>query len=145
MGISLDTGTYTNVTIVGNDLASNLNGAIALNGSTFTKCKIVGNNGYNVETFSTDGIPELWLENTSANHISKMYDDGNLHIEGEGQNIWINGATVANILLALGGGKVGIGAAPGNSVLSITGLPTSDVGLSSGDIWLNSNVLTIVP
>lgn len=29
--------------------------------------------------------------------------------------------------------------------LVITGLPTSSAGLSSGDVWLNSNVLTIVP
>jgi len=29
--------------------------------------------------------------------------------------------------------------------LNISSLPTSSAGLSSGDIWLNSNVLTIVP
>jgi hypothetical protein len=38
---------------------------------------------------------------------------------------------------------VGTGATNGN--LNISNLPTSSAGLSSGDIWLNSNVLTIVP
>lgn len=41
---------------------------------------------------------------------------------------------------------IGIGkAATATSPLSISGLPTSSAGLVSGDVWLNSNVLTIVP
>lgn len=143
-GISLDSGSYSNVAIIGNDVATNISDGISLNGSTFSNAKIFANNGNRIEILSSNATPELWLENTNANHISKIYDDGNLHIEGEGQNIWINGASVADILLALGGGKVSIGAASGNSVFSITGLPTSATGLVSGDIWNNGGILTIV-
>ena len=143
-GISFDTGAYSNVVIMSNELNNNLNEAIAFNNSTFIDSKIFGNTGRNIELLSNNGVTELWLQNTNANHTSKIFDDGNLHIEGEGQNIWINGGTVANILLALGGGKVGIGAVPGNSVLSITGLPTSSAGLAAGDVWSNNGVLTIV-
>lgn len=39
-----------------------------------------------------------------------------------------------NYAIKTGGGK-----------LSFIGLPTSSAGLASGDVWLNSNVLTIVP
>lgn len=42
--------------------------------------------------------------------------------------------------------NIGIGKAPtATSVLCITGLPTSSAGLATGDIWANSNVLTIIP
>jgi len=52
-----------------------------------------------------------------------------------------NGATAngGNVNIYLGTGTTNRGR------LNITGLPTSSAGLSSGDIWLNSNVLTIVP
>ncbi len=42
--------------------------------------------------------------------------------------------------------NIGIGAAPtATSPLHIIGLPTSSSGLVTGDVWANSNVLTIIP
>jgi hypothetical protein len=45
---------------------------------------------------------------------------------------------------AAGCGNVGIGTTTPGSKLSIVGLPTSASGLSAGDIWANSGVLTVV-
>ena len=43
-------------------------------------------------------------------------------------------------------GKLLLGtASAGGSKLRISGLPTSSTGLSSGDVWSNGGVLTIVP
>ncbi len=46
------------------------------------------------------------------------------------------------------GGNVGIGKSNPGSKLSVSGLPTSSTGLSSGDIWIDTtagNVLKIIP
>jgi hypothetical protein len=39
---------------------------------------------------------------------------------------------------------IGTSSAPSASKLNITGLPTSPTGLSSGDVWNNLGILTIV-
>ena len=53
-----------------------------------------------------------------------------------------NGGTEA--MRILNNGDVGIGTATPTSRLAIVGLPTSASGLSTGDVWSNSGVLTIV-
>ena len=145
-GISLDgSHTYSNVMIAYCDLSNNTNAGLNLNtGAEIDEGAIVGNLGEKVNSFFEDGTVELWLRNTDGSHISKILDDGNLHIEGESQNIWLNGASSANVLLATGGGKVGIGNDNPGSVLSITGLPTSSSGLSAGDVWNDGGTLKIV-
>ncbi|KKS36659.1 MAG: hypothetical protein UV00_C0024G0014 [candidate division WWE3 bacterium GW2011_GWF1_42_14] len=144
-GINIDgSHTYTNINISSNELDNNTNGGINLNDAVIAEGKIVNNTGRLVNQVFEAGTPEIWLTNTTTNHTSKILDDGNLHIEGENQNIWINGATNANVLLATGGGKVGIGNDNPGSKLSITGLPTSAAGLSAGDVWNNNGVLNIV-
>lgn len=47
-------------------------------------------------------------------------------------------------LYVASGGNVGIGTTTPGSKLSIIGLPTSAAGLSTGDIWNNAGILTIV-
>jgi hypothetical protein len=51
------------------------------------------------------------------------------------------GGNGGNIDIVLG---VGDGAGH-RGRLNIVGLPTSAAGLASGDVWLNVNILTIVP
>jgi len=144
-GINLDgSHTYTNVLILDNELSTNTNAGLNLNDAQISVGKILNNNGYKVNRIFEAGTAEIWLTNTAQNHTSKILDDGNLHIEGEGQNIWINGASVANVLLVAGGGKVGIGTDNPGSKLSIVGLPTSAVGLNAGDIWVENGVMKIV-
>lgn len=145
-GLNVDgSHTYNNVTISNNDFATNTNGGMNLNTAAFTTAHINNNLGSKVSITYEDGTPEIWLTNNSSNHTSKIIDDGNLHIEGQSQNIWINGASNANVLLVSGGGNVGIGNNNPGSKLSISGLPTSASGLSSGDVWNNGGVLNIVP
>lgn len=144
-GINLDGGhTYTNVLILDNELANNSGSGLNLNDAVISSGRVFNNTGERINRIFEAGTAELWLTNTAAGHTSKILDDGNLHIEGEGQNIWINGGSVANVLLATGGGKVGIGNDNPGSKLSIAGLPTSDAGLSSGDIWNSNGTLKIV-
>jgi hypothetical protein len=52
-----------------------------------------------------------------------------------------SGGNGGNIDITLGTGD----GAGHRGRLNVTGLPTSNAGLASGDVWLNSNVLTIVP
>lgn len=144
-GISIDgSHTYSNVLILDNDLATNTSGAINFNDAVISSGKVFNNLGYAINRMFEAGTSQLWLTNTTQNHTSKILDDGNLHIEGEGQNIWINGASVANVLLANGGGKVGIGKDNPGSKLSIVGLPTSASGLTAGDIWSDNGILKVV-
>jgi len=143
-GINIDgSHTYSKINISNCDLSENTNGSINLNSAEISSGKIFNNVGYLVNRIYEAGTPEIWLSSTS--HTSKILDDGNLHIEGEDQNVWINGASDANVLLATGGGNVGIGTSNPGSKLSISGLPTSADGLSSGDVWNNGGILNIVP
>lgn len=66
---------------------------------------------------------------------------------GNGVNPDENSGNGGNVELNVGRAGVpdGAGVAGVNGNLIITGLPTSAAGLPSGAIWLNSNVLTIVP
>lgn len=145
-GISLDgSHTYSEVLIMNNDLSTNTNAGLILNsGAVIASGKITGNLGEKINSYFESGTPEIWLRNVTQNHISKILDDGNLHIEGEGQNIWMNGASAGNVLLVTGGGRVGIGTSSPGSKLSITGLPTSSAGLSAGDVWNDGGTLKIV-
>ena len=62
--------------------------------------------------------------------------------DGYGTNIGGGGTVIINGA----GGNVLIGTTTnGASVLRIVGLPTSPVGLSSGDVYSNAGILTIVP
>ena len=68
-------------------------------------------------------------------HTSTIYDDGNLHVEGNGQNIWINAASSATLILNNGGGNVGIGTTTPSEKLTINGnvSVTGDVILTGAD------------
>jgi hypothetical protein len=63
-------------------------------------------------------------------------------MDGGGQIIGDN----RGLLLQPSSGNVIIGTASnGGSKLRIVGLPTSAVGLSTGDVYSNAGILTIIP
>jgi hypothetical protein len=91
-------------------------------------------------TITKSSAASFIANNTSTNGksfriVSK--DDGNLTIQNTG---------VADLITISTGGNLLIGTTTnGASKLRIVGLPTSAVGLSSGDIYSNAGILTIVP
>ena len=54
---------------------------------------------------------------------SQIYDDGNFHVEtsANARPLWLNQNTNSNVLIASGGGNVGVGVSNPNSRLSVAG------------------------
>jgi len=85
---------------------------------------------------STQGEVNIALNNSTAS--------GNL-IGTIGANFYFYSAGSEHIRITSGGNLLIGTAANGASKLRIVGLPTSAVGLSSGDVYSNAGILTIVP
>jgi hypothetical protein len=149
------TGTASALSIGGNAATvttnANLTGPITSTGNatavasqTGTGSKFVMDTGPTIKTPLLDaGATGL---QATIGHTAKgyFYDDGSVIFFGTGVNSGAGfqiGATAATIFGPDGTKYLQVT----NRGLSVTGLPTSSAGLSSGDIWLNSNVLTIVP
>ena len=65
---------------------------------------------------SNAGTPEL--DFTKSGYIAQIFNDGNFHINGNGQNTWIDGG---NVYMNVGsGGSVGIGTSSPNSNAGVT-------------------------
>jgi hypothetical protein len=83
--------------------------------------------------------------NTRYGYIQSHSSNGgqlNITMDGGGQIIGDN----RGLLLQPSSGNVIIGTASnGGSKLRIVGLPTSAVGLSTGDVYSNAGILTIIP
>jgi hypothetical protein len=108
--------------------------------------EVVGTDAASSSTSTPNG--SIMVSNPTANN-SQVMTMGVAN--GPGNHSWIQSrnSTTANFYaLSLNprGGNVLIGTATdGASILRIVGLPTSAVGLSSGDIYSNAGILTIVP
>lgn len=89
-----------------------------------------GGTGYSIQN-------DLVLVNNTAGNIviSNLFGGINFFTGGANQYMTLTSA-----------GKLLLGTtSAGGSKLRISGLPTSSAGLSSGDVWSNGGVLTIVP
>jgi hypothetical protein len=108
--------------------------------SVSTTIFLNGTSGYNL-TSSSDIIlsnskPLRSFTTFGAGwRLISLESDDNVQIAGNGGNIRMDGG--GNLLLGTG--------TNGGSKLRIVGLPTSAVGLSSGDVWNNLGILNIVP
>jgi hypothetical protein len=116
-----------------------------------------GTDGANAPKLYRKGNTELVLETgASANYLDikstagtiqqGIYNGGYFFQLLSGITNWQVMNAAANPLLYIAsGGNVGIGQqASATSKLAITGLPTSDSGLSAGDVWNDGGVLSIV-
>jgi hypothetical protein len=120
---------------------------LIVNGSSYLNGIVnIGSTGGVVNLFVTDSA------NTFSTHISGNNQTNGIAIGTNASNVAvIQGYTktfsaVNNISLQASGGNLLIGTSTnGSSKLRIVGLPTSSVGLSSGDVYSNAGILTIVP
>jgi len=88
----------------------------------------------------------IWKDSTSPlGRISVSYDAGTGSTMRFG-SLFDGGYQTNDLFIITSNGNVLIGTTTnGGSKLRIVGLPTSAVGLSSGDIYSNAGILTIVP
>ena len=102
-------------------------------------------NGDNARIGGSGNNASLILQNTGTGGVAWEINSTNNSAGVGGGRFTIDNSSTTLLTIVSATGNVGIGKTSPGSKLSIVGLPTSSSGLSSGDIWLNSNVLTIVP
>ena len=112
---------------------------------------------YGLDVSSSDrraGLMNNAFINTSGNYIYINTGAATQYEQSSGNHIWFNAPsgtagnaiTFSQAMTLTSNGNLLIGTATnGASKLRIVGLPTSAVGLSSGDIYSNAGILTIVP
>ena len=126
------------------------NGSFSVGGSTF-----VINNGY-IGISTSAPTQKLDIENSSVNNGIKIgnaggsygtiFDDGNFHIEGSGnnENFWINGLTNNNTWIDSGGGNTLINAYGKGNIGIGTPTPTTLLHISSGTLTIDGSPSGIV-
>lgn len=96
------------------------------------------------------------VQNMFSDGTEKYVNNGfaSSYNQNSGQHVWRtapsgtagNAVTFTQVMTLTQNGNLLIGTATnGASKLRIVGLPTSAAGLSSGDIYSNAGILTIVP
>lgn len=122
-----------------------------------TNTGIFSSAGYAVSSDSSAGSGTLYKYSSTgsgagtgtgaSDFILSNATAGNLVLKNGSTSGDVRVLTNAGVAMVVNSaGKVLIGTSTaGTSKLRITGLPTSSAGLSSGDVWSNSGVLTIVP
>jgi hypothetical protein len=116
-GINFDAATYTNFIIANNELSDNISGAINLNSATGNPGKVFSNTGYDIEHIWAAGSTEIMLTDVGSGQSVSIRNDGNLHIDGGGNNVWVDGG---NIYLDSTGGSVAVGTSSPNTSAGIT-------------------------
>jgi hypothetical protein len=115
---------------------------LTINGSVITYGIIYTN------VDSADALASQWQLNGATDPNKQILIGFNTTLNYASiQAIW-QGNSYRNLILCGGGANVGIGTFTPGSKLSIVGLPVSVVGLSTGDIWVDTtgglNILKIV-
>jgi hypothetical protein len=136
---------YLSVTSSGNTLIGTTTDAgqkLQVNGSVLVSTGILltSTTGYTIDSASdiilANSKPlRSYTTGGSGWRLISLESDDNVQIAGNGGNIRMDGG--GNLLLGT--------STNGGSKLRIVGLPTSAVGLSSGDVWNNLGILNIVP
>lgn len=143
----------TMVAAANNDALTNLYIAPSYTPGAFTGVQVKGVSipAFTVATFTTPADPiAIDLGIITGTGATNAFGIRIAPPTGATNNYLISHTTPATFNVTDAGGlraaRTGIGkAVTATSVLCITGLPTSSAGLASGDVWANSNVLTIIP
>ena len=126
------TGFTINITAVKNTLQWNVDGGAFTSGVEITG----GNLGYNGAQYLVDGLSVFFQPNTgyvlNNNWVitSTPIEPFSVKTLDDTEVMKIDNDAKINLNI---------------TNINVQGLPTSSAGLSSGDLWINSNVLTIVP
>jgi len=128
-GLNFDTATYANVQLTGNNFIGNSNGGVNLNGSTLTAI---------IEEMESSSNVGLSLY--KAGQLARLYNDGNTHLDGGGNNVWLEGGNI--YMNAANGGKVGVGHSSPTARLH---LAAGSASAQSAPIKLTSGTLMSTP
>jgi hypothetical protein len=111
--------TLTNGTTAdANQVMANFNCAALLGGANYTGAVTFSASiPYPAITINSAGTAGIVFQHTGG-PASSVWNDGNMHIEGQG-NLWLNQTSNGNIFMATGGGNVGIGTSSVPSLLTI--------------------------